>query len=151
TRPEKHMSDVARRPSYLQSDRTWPGGRPMAGKQLGAAMRQFQRLFDAGAVAGLPDDQLLNPFVSHREDAAFEALVERHGPMVLSVCRGVLKDPNDAQDAFQATFLVLVRKAGSIRAGASLGSWLFRVAHNTATQINADTARRQRLERRAGA
>ena len=76
--------------------------------------------------------------------------MERHGPMVLSVCRGVLKDSNDAQDAFQATFLVPVRKACSIRAGASLASWLYRVAYNVAIQFNTDTARRQRLERRAG-
>ena len=122
----------------------------MAGKQLGAAVRQFQRLFDVGTAIGLTDDQLLARFVSHRDDAAFETLVERHGPMVLSVCRGMLKDPNDAQDAFQATFLVLVRKAGSIRAGVSLGSWLYRVAYNMAIQINSEAARRQRLERRAG-
>ena len=70
--------------------------------------------------------------------------------MVLSVCRGVLADPNDAQDAFQATFLVLVRKARSIRAGASLGSWLYRVAFNMSIQINSEAARRQRVEKRAG-
>ena len=122
----------------------------MAGKQIGAAVRQFQKLLTGGTVCGLTDDQLLARFISHRDDAAFEALMERHGPMVLSVCRGVLKDPNDAQDAFQATFLVLVRKAGSIRAGASLASWLYRVAYNMAIQFNTDTARRQRMERRAG-
>jgi RNA polymerase sigma factor (sigma-70 family) len=122
----------------------------MYGKQLGAAVRQFQRLIDAGTAIGLTDDQLLARFVSHRDDVAFEMLVERHGPMVLSVCRGMLKDPNDAQDGFQATFLVLVRKAGSIRAGVSLGSWLYRVAYNMALQINAEAARRQRIERRAG-
>src|SRR5262249_11927776 len=87
---------------------------------------------------------------SGRDDAAFEALIQRHGPMVLSVCEGVLKDPNDSQDAFQATFLVLVRKAGSIRAGSSLGSWLYRVAYNMAMQINAEAARRREVERRAG-
>ena len=122
----------------------------MAGKQLGDAVRQFQRLLSAGTSSGLTDDQLLARFVSQTDDAAFEALVERHGPMVLSVCRGVLADPNDAQDAFQATFLVLVRKARSIRAGASLGSWLYRVAFNMSIQINAEAARRQRVEKRAG-
>jgi RNA polymerase sigma factor (sigma-70 family) len=122
----------------------------MAGKQIGDAVRQFQRLLSVGTSSGLTDDQLLARFVSQTDDAAFEALVERHGPMVLSVCRGVLTDPNDAQDAFQATFLVLVRKARSIRAGASLGSWLYRVAFNMSIQINSEAARRQRVERRAG-
>ena len=121
----------------------------MPGNPLGAAARQFQRLFGAGTSSGLTDDQLLARFVSSRDDAAFEALVQRHGPMVLSVCQGVLKDPNDSQDAFQATFLVLVRKAGSIRAGGSLGSWLYRVAYNMAMQINAEAARRREVERRA--
>ncbi len=123
----------------------------MAGSQIGAAVRQLQTLFDVGTACGLTDDQLLARFVSSRDHGAFEVLVERHGPMVASVCRGVLKDPNDAQDAFQATFLVLVRKAGSIRGGGSLGSWLYRVAFNMAVQINAEAARRQRVERRAGA
>ncbi len=121
----------------------------MAGKQLGDAVRQFQRLFNVGTTSGLTDDQLLARFAAQSDDAAFEALLERHGPMVLSVCRGVLADPNDAQDAFQATFLVLVRKARSIRAGASLGSWLYRVAFNMSIQINSEAARRQRVERRA--
>ena len=122
----------------------------MAGKRIGDAVRQFQRLFSVGTISGLTDDELLARFVSQSDDAAFEALLERHGPMVLSVCRGVLRDPNDAQDAFQATFLVLVRKARSIRAGASLGSWLYRVAFNMSIQINSEAARRQRVERRAG-
>ena len=123
----------------------------MAGRQVGATVRQLQTLFNVGTACGLTDDQLLARFVSSRDHGAFEALVERHGPMVASVCRGVLKDPNDAQDAFQATFLVLVRKAGSIRGGGSLGSWLYRVAFNMAVRINSEAARRQRLERRAGA
>jgi RNA polymerase sigma factor (sigma-70 family) len=122
----------------------------MAGKQLGAAVRQFQRLFNVGTISGLTDDQLLARFVSQSDEPAFEALLERHGPMVLSVCRGVLKDPNDAQDAFQGTFLVLVRKARSIRTGASLGSWLYRVAFHMAIQINSEAVRRQQMEMRAG-
>src|SRR5205807_584646 len=111
--------------------------RLMAITQVGAAMRQFQRLFGAGTVSGLSEDQLLERFASGRDEVAFEALVQRHGPMVLAVCLGVLKDADDAQDAFQATFLVLVRKAGTIRSGASLGGWLYRVAYNMAIQINA--------------
>ena len=129
--------------------RNLPWRTVMAGKQLGAAVRQFQRLLDVGTSVGLTDDELLARFVRHRDQASFESLVERHGPMVVSVCRGMLDDPNDAQDAFQATFLVLVRKSSSIRSGTSLGSWLYRVAYNMAIQINTDAARRKRLERRA--
>ena len=114
----------------------------MAGKELGAAVRQFQRLIDVGTAIGLTDDEHLARFVAHRDDTSFETLVERHGPMVASVCRGMLSDPNDAHDAFQATFLVLVRKSQSIRTGVSLASWLYRVAYNMAIQINSDAARR---------
>ena len=70
------------------------------------------------------------------------ALVARHGPMVLAVCRGVLRDPHDAEDAFQATFLILARKAGSLRVGDSLGGWLHRVAHRVAVEANAGARRR---------
>ena len=73
---------------------------------------------------GFSDAQLLERFVSDHDDAAFEPLMARHGPMVLSVCRGILKDPNDAEDAFQATFLVLLRHAHRIRNRGSVASWL---------------------------
>src|SRR5690348_13881759 len=82
--------------------------------------------------ADLTDGQLLECYVSGREPAALEALVRRHGAMVWGVCRRVLADPHDAEDAFQATFLVLVRKAASIRSGAKFGGWLYSVAHQTA-------------------
>jgi hypothetical protein len=93
----------------------------MAIETLGAALRQINRLFADGAVTGLSDAQLLERFVGRRDATSFEALVARHGPMVLSVCRSVLRDPNDAEDAFQATFLILVKKAGSIRGNVVLG------------------------------
>ena len=83
----------------------------MAIKTLGAALRQINRLFADGTITGFSDAQLLERFVSEHDAAAFEALVAHHGPMVLGVCRGILKDPNDAEDAFQATFLVLVQKS----------------------------------------
>ena len=86
----------------------------MAIETLGAALRQINRLFADGVVTGFSDAQLLERFVSGHDAAAFEALVARHGPMVLSVCRGILKDPNDAEDAFQATFLILVKKSGDV-------------------------------------
>src|SRR5580692_3310462 len=101
----------------------------MAIETLGAALRQINRLFADGAVTGLSDAQLLERFVVQGDATSFEALVARHGPMVLSVCRGILRDPNDAEDAFQATFLILVKKAGSIRGQLILGGWLYRVAH----------------------
>ena len=99
---------------------------------------------------GSPTAQLLERFLSQKDDGAFEVLVGRHGPMVLSVCRSVLRDPRDAEDAFQATFLVLVKKGGSIRGGDSLGGWLHQVAHRVSIQAHAAAARRRRLERQVG-
>ena len=102
----------------------------------GAALRHVRTLYTLGAVGGLTDGQLLERFATRDGEAAelaFAALVERHGPMVLRVCRSVLRDAHDAQDAFQATFLVLVRRAGSIRKRDSLASWLHGVAYRTAS------------------
>src|SRR4051812_24775216 len=87
------------------------------------------RLFDAGGLAGLDDAQLLERAVARRDEAAYAALIARHGPMVLGVCRRLLADPHEAEDAFQATFLVLVRRAGSLRDRGRLGPWLHGVAH----------------------
>ena len=87
---------------------------------------------DDGVTGGLNDAQLLERFVTARDEAAFRALVVRHGSMVLRVCRGVLHDTHDAEDAFQVTFLALARKAGSIRKQASIASWLHGTAHHVA-------------------
>ena len=122
----------------------------MAIETLGAALRQLNRLFADGVVAGLSDAQLLERFLAQGDAAAFEALVGRHGPMVLSVCRAIVRDPHDAEDAFQATFLVLVKKGGTIRGRDALGGWLHRVAHRVAIQANAAAARRRTMERRGG-
>src|SRR4051794_38891206 len=119
----------------------------MASAQYGAVLRQIRRLFDGGSVAGMTEGQLLERFVSRRDEAAFEALVARHGPMVLGVCRRVLSDPNDVEDAFQATFLVLVKKAGTLRRRDLLGNWLYGVAFRVATRSRADAARRFLRER----
>src|SRR4051794_33881891 len=115
----------------------------MVTMQKATVLRQIDRLFGAGTVAGLSDAQLLCRFLDHRDESAFGALVERHGPRVLAVCRGVLRDEHAAEDAFQATFLVLVRKAGSIWVGESLDGWLHRVAYRVSLQAVADAARRR--------
>jgi RNA polymerase sigma factor (sigma-70 family) len=116
-------------------------------------LREIQTLFETGTAGGLSDRQLLERFVSGRDaaaEAAFEVLVMRHGPMVLRVCRNVLTDPTDAEDAFQATFLVLVRRCRSIRRLESLGSWLYGVALRVAAAARRDVARRRAAERRGG-
>ena len=114
-----------------------------------ALLRQFRALFESGPVAGLTDGQLLERFLTTRGEAgevAFAALVARHGPMVLGVCRRALPDPNDAADAFQATFLVLVKKAGSVRVDDSLGRWLYGVSRRVAGRARTIAARRPRGE-----
>ena len=97
----------------------------------------LERLWSSGTLTGLSDSQLLNRYVDGRgrdsaAEAAFRELVDRHGPMVLAVCRQLLRHRHDADDAFQATFLVLVRKACSIRVDESLAPWLSSVAYRTA-------------------
>jgi RNA polymerase sigma factor (sigma-70 family) len=97
--------------------------------------------------AGLTDGQLLESFLSRRDEAALAALVQRHGPMVWGVCRRVLPNYHDAEDAFQATFLVLVRKAASIVPSEKVVPWLHGVAHQTARKARATAARRKARER----
>jgi RNA polymerase sigma factor (sigma-70 family) len=95
----------------------------------------------------LTDGQLLDAFVTHRDEGAFEALVRRLGPMVLGVARRVVGNAQDAEDVFQATFLVLVRKAASIRPRETLGNWLYGVAYRTALKVRSTAARRLAKER----
>ncbi len=92
--------------------------------------------------AGVPDADLLARWVAGRDEAAFELLARRHGPVVLGACRRLLADPNDADDAFQAAFLVLARKAASVARGEVLAAWLHRVACRAALRVRADRARR---------
>ena len=121
----------------------------MSRVHLGEALRQIHMLFGEGTLAGLTDAQLVERHVSHGDELAFQALVQRHGPMVLAVCRGVLNDCNDADDAFQAVFLLLARKARSLWINDSLGGWLHRVAYRIAVQVKSNTARRRTQEQRA--
>jgi RNA polymerase sigma factor (sigma-70 family) len=111
---------------------------------------QFLRRITAPAGGGeLTDGELLGRFMQRRDEDAFATLLRRHGAMVLAVCRGVLGDGAEAEDAFQATFLVLVRKAGSVAKPQSLASWLHGVAYRVAARARVDRARRRRREREA--
>ena len=117
-----------------------------------ALLQQIHTLFNVGTLGGLTDGQFLERFTACNGEVAelaFAALVERHGPMVLRVCLSVLREPNDAQDAFQATFLVFSARAGSIRKRDSLSSWLHGVARRIAACAKAAAARRRKYERRA--
>src|SRR4051794_18331258 len=112
----------------------------------------MERLFNIGVVGELTDGQLLERFGTGPGEAAelaFAALVERHAAMVLRACRSQLADPHDAQDAFQATFLVLVRKARSLWVRDSLGPWLHDVAWRVARHARSAASRRSRHGRRA--
>jgi DNA-directed RNA polymerase specialized sigma24 family protein len=116
-----------------------------------SVVRQLETLFEGGSVAGLSDRQLLERYMAGGRDpsgeAAFAALVGRHGPMVLGVCRQLLGDVQHAEDAFQAVFLILARKARSIRDPDLLGNWLYGVATRTARcQRNQINCRRRREE-----
>jgi RNA polymerase sigma factor (sigma-70 family) len=109
----------------------------------------------AGPVEGVPledartDCELLEQFVQRKDEAAFAALVRRHGPMVFSVCRRVLHQSEDTEDAFQATFLVLARKAAHLKRPELLANWLYGVAYRTAQHARDRTARRHQREREA--
>jgi RNA polymerase sigma factor (sigma-70 family) len=100
-------------------------------------------------VREVPDQELLRRFHAQQDQPAFHALLCRHGPMVLDVCGGLLANQADAEDAFQAAFLILARKAGSIRKTASLGSWLHGVAYRTALKARSQSTTRRRHEARA--
>jgi RNA polymerase sigma factor (sigma-70 family) len=115
----------------------------VANLNSGGFTRAIHTLLEVGTLAGLSDGQLLELFAARRTEAAFAALVARHGAMVLSVCESLLGDAHDAEDAFQATFLVLAKRARSIRDPYLLGNWLHGVARRTAQKAEARRARRR--------
>jgi RNA polymerase sigma factor (sigma-70 family) len=107
-------------------------------------LRQALLPHDGG---GLTDGDLLGAFLDRHDQAAFAALLRRHGPMVWGVCRRLLRDPHDAEDAFQATFLVLVRRAASVMPREKVGNWLYGVAHRTAQAARGVLVRRRAREK----
>ncbi len=114
---------------------------------MAPGQKDLETLFRVGTFAGMPDAALLERFVANREPAAFEAILARHGPMVFHVCRRMLSDRSDVDDAFQATFLILIQKAGAIRKRGQLGSWLHGVAHRVASRQRAQAIARRARER----
>lgn len=118
----------------------------MTAIHLAKVVRRLRAVLTARETAGRTDEDLWRRYVRERDDAAFEALVRKHGPMVLGVCRRVLRNEHDAEDAFQATFLVLVRKASSLRSPRTLASWLHGVALRTALEARTAAARRRAKE-----
>jgi RNA polymerase sigma factor (sigma-70 family) len=119
--------------------------------QTNRLLDHFQRALLRCDGAGLTDAQLLARYIGQADGDAFAALVRRHGPMVWGVCRRVLGNPHDAEDAFQATFLIFARKAGSVVARDTPAGWLYRVAYRTALATRTRTARRRAAEQQVSA
>jgi RNA polymerase sigma factor (sigma-70 family) len=116
-------------------------------EQLHGVIQQLRRAALLQDGTAPTDGQLLRDYLGRRDEAALAALVQRHGPMVWGVCRRVLGHYHDAEDAFQATFLVLVRRAASIAAPERLANWLYGVAHQTALKARATAGKRQAREK----
>jgi RNA polymerase sigma factor (sigma-70 family) len=114
----------------------------MASDKNGVMLRGIERIFNQGSQIGLSERELLRQFATG-DQAAFENLVTRHGPVVLGVCRRLLYDYRDVEDAFQATFLVLLRKAATLRDADALGPWLHGVAYRVAARIRSNSSRRK--------
>lgn len=117
-----------------------------AGRPDPVAVRQLMKLAGVSPGGGATDRELIERFIQDRSEAAFADLMARHGPMVLATCRRHLRDPHAADDAFQATFIVLARKAGSVKWRESIGGWLFEVATRVAKKAAVQGAKRAARE-----
>src|SRR5258708_654072 len=119
----------------------------MANTSLAGMLRDIRQIAPVQANHDASDCLPLQRFVETTDETVFTVLIDRHGPMVLGVCRRALGNADDAEDAFQAAFLVLARKAAEIRRTASLGSWLYRVARSVAANQRRERSRREQRER----
>src|SRR5262245_44925707 len=126
-----------------------PGGAALASTRLTGLVRRLHRGLVPAPAAGQSDREALRAFIARKDESAFAIVVQRHGPMVLRVCQRVLHHAQDAEDAFQATFLVLARKAATIGKSEALGSWLHGVAFRVSMRAKRDAGRRRANERRA--
>src|SRR5262245_56465340 len=117
----------------------------MIERQANVVLHGLCKLVEAQA-AQLSDGQLLQRFAVGRDESAFAVLLQRYSRLVYGVCRNILRNDHDAEDAFQASFLVLARRAGAIRSDQAIGSWLYRVAYRVAIKARNASERRRRQE-----
>src|SRR5262245_15893028 len=149
SRPDRLSDPAAPRRTLYSGGAARGGFELMPPPSLSAVVRQVRKLAAPGDTAAASDTHLLDRFRASSDEAAFATLVRRHGPLVMGVCRRVLRHHQDAEDAFQATFLVLAKNAPSIRRRTALASWLYGVARRVAADARRAAARRQARERRA--
>ena len=121
----------------------------MTSEQSHSILREVRRAVLRNDDGALTDGQLLQRFFDQHDEAAFELLVRRHGPLILGVCRRMLGNDADADDAFQAVFVVLVRKAAAFRTRRTIGDWLYGVAYHTALKVRAASVKRRFKESQA--
>jgi len=131
---------------YYDGETNFEGTEAMAQVDGAILLRRIRKLAGAGR-GHLTDSQLVQQFVAQRDEASFSALVERHAAMVLRICRGILHHQQDAEDACQAVFLVLARKAHAIRKQQAVGSWLHGVAYRLASRMRVQAKRREKREK----
>src|SRR5262249_51991734 len=150
-RPKKNLRAVRLRRASISRRIESPSRETnaMSSAQVGAVLQQIRKLADVRHDDEAADHQLLERFARHQDEDAFAALLRRHGPMVLRVCQSVLHELHDAEDAFQAAFLLLAQKAGSIHRREAVSAWLYRVAYHLAIRAGANAARRRVVEKRA--
>ena len=149
SRNQKIVGTITTPSATIHLDHAYGELAAMTSGEFTSVQASLRHLLTEGTMTGASESQLLDRFCSQGDEYAFEAILRRHGPMVLAVCRRVLCDPNDVEDAFQATFLILIKKAGSIRNRAVLGTWLHGVARRVAVRAQIDSRRRRARERGA--